>query len=141
MPAGTTPQDVRPSIAVRKKGCAQIFLEKDLKGTHRQSDEHWNRFKFNVGENFRETGWRSAYWLFRAHRHHPELNQTYKRPNNNNNNTLTHTHTHTHTHTTVNLNPFFKATPLCFVALKKKGPTPKKSHGFYIVLLQLAFPF
>ena len=41
----------------------------------RRSEEHWNRFKGNVGETSEtETpGW-SGYGLFRAHRYHLELN-------------------------------------------------------------------
>ena len=42
-----------------------IFLERTREG-HRQSDEHWNRFKANVGEAS-ESIW-SAYGLFRAPR-------------------------------------------------------------------------
>ena len=48
------------------------FLEKTRESC-RQSDEHWNRFKGDTGENS-ETVW-SAYGLFRAHRYHPELNK------------------------------------------------------------------
>ena len=46
-----------------------------LKGRecHRQSDEHWNRFKGNGWGNFLETWW-SPCGLFRAHRYHLELN-------------------------------------------------------------------
>ena len=41
---------------------------------HRQSDEHWNRFKGNIEETS-ETRC-SAYGLFRVHRYHLELNGT-----------------------------------------------------------------
>ena len=51
-----------------------IYLERAREG-HCQSDEHCNRFKGNVWENFWEMG-RSAYGLFWAHRYHLGLNWT-----------------------------------------------------------------
>ena len=50
-----------------------IFLERTREG-HRQSGEHWNRFKGNVWKTS-EMGW-SVYGLLRAHRYHLELNRT-----------------------------------------------------------------
>ena len=54
-----------------------VYLLTYLLTYHRQSDEHWNCFKGNVGEKLwereRETGWR-AYGFFRAQRYHLELN-------------------------------------------------------------------
>ena len=55
-----------------KEKAHRIFLEKTREG-HRQSDEHWNRFKGDIKGNFWETEW-SAYGLLRAHRLHLELN-------------------------------------------------------------------
>ena len=41
------------------------------KEDHRQSDEHWNRFKGDVGVTSER---QSAYRLYRAHKYHTELN-------------------------------------------------------------------
>ena len=49
------------------------LLERTKEG-HRQSDEHWNRFKCNTGETFQRPG--HTYGLFWAHRYHLELNWT-----------------------------------------------------------------
>ena len=48
-----------------------IFLERTREG-HRQSDEHWNRFKGDVGETSERRG--GAHMRFSDHRYHLELN-------------------------------------------------------------------
>ena len=49
-----------------------IYVERTGEGRHRQSDEHWNRFKGNVGETSERPEW-SAFGFFRAHRYHNTL--------------------------------------------------------------------
>ena len=45
-----------------------LLVHKVAKGEgHRQSDEHWNRFKGNWRRKKSDMGWR-AYGVFRAHR-------------------------------------------------------------------------
>ena len=51
-----------------------IFLEKTREG-HRQSDNHWYRFKGNAGETSEKRGG-AHYGLSRAHRYHLEPNWT-----------------------------------------------------------------
>ena len=41
---------------------------------HRQSDEHWNHFKGDIGETTDRRGGAHNYRLFRAHKYHLELN-------------------------------------------------------------------
>ena len=48
-------------------------LERTREG-HRQSDEHWNRFKGDAGETSERRGGTHSYGLFRAHTYHLELN-------------------------------------------------------------------
>ena len=48
-----------------------IFIERTRKG-HRQSDEHWNRFKGNGQKTSERRG--GAHRLFRLHRYDLELN-------------------------------------------------------------------
>ena len=50
-----------------------IFLERTREG-HRQSDEHWNCFKGDVGKLVRDGVGRIHYRLFRGRRYHLELN-------------------------------------------------------------------
>ena len=42
---------------------------------HRQSDEHWNRFKGNVGKLAHMRDEMEGIWAFRAHRYHIELTE------------------------------------------------------------------
>ena len=68
----TVPADTEPRTSHhRSPGWEKCEQRKG----HRQSDEHWNRFKGNTGGNFWEMRW-SAYGLFRAYRHCLELNWT-----------------------------------------------------------------
>ena len=41
--------------ALKKEALNDLFLERTREG-HRQSDEHWNRFKGNVGETSERRG-------------------------------------------------------------------------------------
>ena len=52
-----------------------MLLERTKEG-HRQLEEHWNFFKGNVSETSERRGGAHTYRLFRAHRHHLELNRT-----------------------------------------------------------------
>ena len=78
-PAGTKPRTSPrrlPGGEMRWKRKRQtIFLERTREG-HRQSDEHWNRFKCNFGETSKRLGGAHNYGLFRAHKYHLELNWT-----------------------------------------------------------------
>ena len=58
-----------------QRGSARRSSFERTREGHRQSDEHWNRFKGKRWGNVLETGW-NAYGLFRAHRYHLELNWT-----------------------------------------------------------------
>ena len=50
-----------------ERGSARRSSLKEREG-HRQSDEHWNCFKGNVGETSERRGGAHDYGLFRAHR-------------------------------------------------------------------------
>ena len=57
-----------------ERGSARRSSLKRTREGHRQSDEHWNRFKRNVEETSGRRGGAHTYGLFRAHRYYIELN-------------------------------------------------------------------